>query len=101
MRWISGFCLFALFYALVFTQLFGNLWLLLTGKGYQIPRESSVLWFRPTLMDEGLGDMWIYGEDDQFYYFVSDGGRRYKIYPKEKAKTCRNFNPISYDTWCP
>jgi hypothetical protein len=101
MRSIFGFCVVAVLVLLIFTHLFGNLWMLLTGNGYTIPRESSVFTFHPTEMNDGAGDWWIYGEDDQFYYFIADGGARYKIYPREKADTCPHFSPTSFETWCP
>jgi len=100
MRAISVFVVVAIVYFLIFTNVIGNGWMLLTGKGYTIPRESSVFTFRANEMNDGPGDYWIYGEDDRYYYFVADGGDRYRMYPKERAKTCPRFSATAVDTWC-
>ena len=62
---------------------------------------SDVLWFNPTVMNEGSGDWWIYGEDHRYYYFIGDGRGRYKMFPKERAQSCQGFDPTRSDTWCP
>ena len=51
-----------------FTRIFPNTWYLLTCKGYFIPKESNIFIFRVTEMNEGNGEMWLYGEDCNFYY---------------------------------
>src|SRR5262245_17907316 len=101
MKWLLRAFLVVLLATVVFTPLAGNLWLLLTGNGYEIPEESSVLWFNPTVMNDGSGDWWIYGEDHTYYYFIGDGHGRYKMFPKEREQSCRGFDPTRYETWCP
>ena len=51
-----------------FTQIFPNTWCLLTCNGYFIPKESNIFIFRATKMSEGSGEMWLYGEDCNFYH---------------------------------
>ena len=78
-----------------------NMWLLATERVYVVPKESSIFSFRPTVMNPGSGDWWIYGEDNiNFYYFTGEGPSRYALYPKELAPQCAGFRPTDYDTWC-
>ena len=86
---------------LVGTPLLLNTWMLLIGNGYEIPRESSMLTFHPTEMNQGSGDWWIYGEDFRNYYYMRDEGEdSYVVFPKEKAKHCAGFEPLQRGTWC-
>ena len=40
----------------------------------------------------------LYGEDGSYYYCnLTDP---YLAYPKSKAATCPNFNPVEVSTWC-
>ena len=60
---------FLLFCILGFsTNLFDNLWNLLTGRGYFIPKESNMFIFKVTKENDGSGEWWLYGEDKNYYY---------------------------------
>ncbi|RYG15279.1 MAG: hypothetical protein EOO07_15775 [Chitinophagaceae bacterium] len=76
-----------------------NSWYLLVGNGFVIPNESSILTFEVTKMNEGSGEWWLYGQDEQFYYhFLGENGRSYiKI---AKVNNCNGFNPHDSGTWC-
>lgn len=73
----------------------GNVWGLVTGRGYEIPESSSVFTFRPTLMNAGSGEWWAYGEDKKFYYY-QDGTK----FLKGDAINCSGFDPLLIETWC-
>ncbi len=83
------------------TEAVVNSWLLLTGNGYEIPTESSLLSFKPTVMNAGSGDWWIYGEDGRNYYFTGTGETgAYIVLPKGRAMSCPDFDPTEYGSWC-
>ena len=50
------------------TQFFSNLWGLLTGKVFVIPSQSSIFTFKTTKINQGSGDYWLYGQDQNNYY---------------------------------
>jgi len=79
-----------------------NQWLLLTGRGYSIPSESTVFSFNPRIMNKGSGEWWIYGEDDSKYYYAGDGiiPSPYVMIEKSDAAKCSGFDPINFKTWC-
>lgn len=78
-----------------------NAWFLLIDSAYIIPKESTVFTFKPTVMNAGSGDWWIYGEDKKFYYyFTGDEAIPYSSYLKEDAKKCSGFKSDDYSTWC-
>lgn len=72
-----------------------NIWNLATGNGYKIPESSSVFQFSPTQMNQGSGEWWIYGEDNQYFYY-QDGS----IFKKDQTLNCKGFDPINIETWC-
>jgi hypothetical protein len=87
-----GALLYALFPAL------SNLWYLAidTQDVYAIPNGSSLFTFRPTEMNSGSGDWWIYGQDERnYYYFEND----IKV-SKQATKVCQAFVANDYTTWC-
>ena len=75
---------------------------IIDDRGYIIPKESSIFSFRILVMNEGSGEWWIYGEDNNNYYF--QGNHEYKtgyiVFPKSKVKFCKDFNQVDYATWC-
>lgn len=78
-----------------------NGWSLLTGRGYVIPVESSIFEFRATVMNEGSGEWWTYGEDSNYYYhFTGDDAVPYIKFPKSLASACKSFEPSNHLTWC-
>ena len=50
------------------TPLGANAWSLATGQGFFIPEESSVFSFRVMRMNEGSGEWWLYGRDDEYLF---------------------------------
>jgi hypothetical protein len=73
-----------------------NLWGLLVDPNYFIPTGSTIFTFRPTMMNPGSGDWWIYGEDSRYYYYFEDD---IKI-SKQTAETCQEFDKVDVTTWC-
>ncbi len=97
---IIGGLLFFVLAMLLFTPLGGNIWFLMTEPGYIVPAESSVFTFRPTVLNPGSGDWWIYGEDgDNYYHFIGKGERPYGYIPRLKAEEVVGFDPQDYSTW--
>lgn len=75
-----------------------NLWYLLidTQDVYKIPAGSSLFTFRPTEMNSGSGDWWIYGKDNRYYYFFEDDIKL----SEQQAATCSGFVKTDLSTWC-
>lgn len=63
---------------------------------YFIPEGSTVFTFRPTVMNDGSGDWWIYGEDNRYYYYFEDDLKL----SKQAAEACQGFLKDSVATWC-
>lgn len=83
------------------SDVFSNIWNLLTARGFIIPKESSILTFRTTLLNQGSGEWWIYGEDNNFfYYFTGEEKMPYIKITRTAASNCKNFDPLNYLTWC-
>jgi hypothetical protein len=89
---LCGILLYALFPAFV------NLWGLIidTQDIYFIPETSSIFTFRPTVMNPGSGDWWIYGEDNHAYYYFENN----RMMLKKAAQTCQDFLKDDQATWC-
>jgi hypothetical protein len=88
-------------YGIFATETLGNVWGLLSGRGYFIPNESSVFTFQVTKMNEGSGEWWLYGEDAHFYYAVPDQGKlKYMKISRKESVACKNFDKWSYSSWC-
>jgi hypothetical protein len=84
-----------------FTYALGNAWLMLTGQGYEIPEESSIFTFNATVMNNGSGEWWIYGEDGRNYYHYTGGSpRSYIALAKAQSTKCPAFDRHSITTWC-
>ncbi|MDV7697991.1 hypothetical protein N6B72_13780 [Chryseobacterium soli] len=81
--------------------LFENLWRKTTDRNYIIPDESSLLKFRATKMNQGSGDGWLYGEDENYYYSTKTGEKnpRYIKFLKKDTSQFRNFNRFQIVTW--
>lgn len=84
-----------------------NIWCILTGRGYVIPKESSIFTFRATIVNDGTGEWWIYGEDRNYFYYmiekesmVDSLKQNYVKYSKSNANKCDAFNSIDFNTWC-
>lgn len=84
----------------VFTQLFSNTWFLLTYNAYFIPEESNIFTFRATQISDGSGEMWLYGEDSDFYYGLNTEPDYSPLYFKiGKNHKSEHFNKFDYKTW--
>lgn len=78
-----------------------NIWHIFTGRGFIIPSESSIFTFRPTIMNEGSGEWWLYGRDGKFYYhFIGTAEISYIKISKDEARKCEGFDANNYKTWC-
>lgn len=97
---ITPFILLGIFLLWMFTApyvpILENSWHLLTGRGYEIPEGSSILSFKPIVMNQGSGEWWLYGEDGEFYYYLDSNTKM----PKDSAKKCKGFKPDDHKTWC-
>ncbi len=82
-------------------NLVSNTWLLIIEPANTIPTESSIWGFSPTVMNSGSGDWWIYGEDEQnFYYFTGSAERPYVVMSKSAARDCVGFDSTDHLSWC-
>ena len=78
-----------------------NFWLVLTGRDFKIPKESSLLTFRVTKMNSGSGEWWLYGEDNDYFYANSRAaGVKYHSFPRSKVDKCPGFDHLDFTTWC-
>jgi len=78
-----------------------NGWNLATGRGFIIPQESTIFQFHATVMNEGSGEWWVYGEDSNFYYYFTGASSvPYTKFSKQLALTCKSFDPSNHLTWC-
>lgn len=103
MKYLLALSLLSLVFLLVLisSNLGINLWNLLVGRGYIVPNEASILTFEPTVMNDGSGEWWLYGEDSSAYYaFIGSVDRQYVRFPRATAKTCKGFDPHDLRTWC-
>jgi hypothetical protein len=85
------------------TPVTGNLWGLVTGAGYAIPSESSIFTFRATVMNDGSGEWWMYGEDRRNFYGVPEKGAPpagYLVFPRGRVGECPGFSARDVTTWC-
>jgi len=85
------------------TQLFSNLWGILIGNGYIIPKQSSIFTFKATEMNNGNGDYWLYGEDAKNYYTTlkKDHVEPYTVLSKKQVDNIGYFDETNYLTWFP
>ena len=83
----------------LFTYTFSNLWLLTTDQTNYIPKESNILFFHPTKVDDGSGGYWRYGEDLKNYYYFSEIEEN-AYYVLNKKIECSNIDKVEYLTWC-
>jgi hypothetical protein len=83
------------------TNVFPNIWHLITARGFVIPKESSVFTFKVTKMNEGSGEWWLYAEDRNYYYTVDqvDTNTVYQKMEKSSAEQIKHFDKHDYKTW--
>jgi hypothetical protein len=82
------------------TPVEANLWSLATGRGFFIPAESSVFSFRVTKMNEGSGEWWLYGEDNQNLFALHPSEPVYVSAVREVQSRCSGFDASDFSTWC-
>lgn len=76
----------------------GNLFLTITSDAFYIPRQSTMIRFRPTVMNGGSGEWWLYGEDARYFYAMSDYDHFSYLYlPRDKIAA--GINPLDKATW--
>ena len=81
-------------------NLMSNFWLHTTDSDYIIPEESGYSKFISTVMNSGSGNWWIYGEDDNnYYYFVGNESLLYIYISRNDSLKISNFNKHDYRTW--
>lgn len=82
------------------THTVGNIWNLVTGRGYYVPIESTIAKFKVDRMNEGSGEWWIVGQDDNYYFLGGLNNGKYAAFPKQKKAACSRFEPEKIETWC-
>ncbi|HEV8582536.1 MAG TPA: hypothetical protein VGX68_26010 [Thermoanaerobaculia bacterium] len=103
MSWRLRLVLFLIVVAAVIlfaTPAFGNLWDLITGRGFFIPAESSLFTFKVTKDNPGSGEWWLYGEDRRYFYALHEREPFYLVFPRAAVERCPGFEPLNYHTWC-
>ncbi len=56
--------------------------------------------FKPTVMNLGSGDWWIYGEDDLYFYHFYGWIPQYYSIKKVDTNKCQDFESNNFDSWC-
>ena len=87
---------------LLFTNFFGNVFLLIIDKKNFIPKQSSILFFEMTELSSGSSEEWVYGEDRSNYYYNPWTKNKEDViaFPKEDVEKCPSFNKKNFHTWC-
>jgi len=83
------------------TPLFTNLWGVSTSNGYIVPKESLMLTFNVTKMNDGNGDYWLYGEDEAYFYsqMMKDDDKSYIKISRKEANKNKLFDKTNFKTW--
>ena len=89
----------AIFLSLFYFDKNGNLYSMLIEKEYRIPDESSVFSFEATKMNEGSGDYWLYGEDDNYFYAITSTEKGYSKINRIEAEKIPYFDKFNEKTW--
>jgi hypothetical protein len=82
------------------TPLGANLWSFATGQGFFIPDESSVFSFRVTKMNEGSGEWWLYGRDDEHLFALHPSEPTYLSAALASQAACASFKADDFTSWC-
>jgi hypothetical protein len=82
------------------TPLGANLWSLATGQGFFIPKESSLFSFKVTKMNEGSGEWWLYGRDDERLFAGHPSEPVYLSAALASQINCASFKADDFTTWC-
>ncbi|MDX9683479.1 hypothetical protein BS643_07710 [Pseudomonas protegens] len=83
----------------VLTPVLSNSLLLLMDRTNFIPAESSIWTFEPTLINQGSSSYWLYGEDQQYYFYFSYAqDQPYRLIAK--TNRCPGFDKHEVQTWC-
>lgn len=83
----------------IFSHVLSNSWILLTDSSNFIPENSNIFTFSPTVIDEGSGGYWRYGEDHKNYYYF-DLEHAHVSYAMPKTQACPHFKADDFSTWC-
>lgn len=83
------------------TELFSNLWGVVTDSAYVIPKESSIFTFKVTKSNSGSGDYWLYGKDKNYFYsqMKSESDVSYIKISVKEAKDKSEFDETNYKSW--
>lgn len=82
------------------TPLGANLWSLATGQGFFIPEQSSVFSFRVIKMNEGSGEWWLSGQDDEHLFALHPSEPVYVSAALAAQTECPGFKAEDFTTWC-
>lgn len=80
-------------------NMLSNAFSLFIEPNYFIPKESSIFKFEETQKNEGSGDWWLYGEDDNYYYGLNIESETPQYFKFKKGNECVKFNKTNYKTW--
>ena len=75
-----------------------NYYLSITENGYYVPKESRYSHFVSTIMNEGSGGWWLYGQDQVNYYALSDK-HHYSYWVLPRGSEPEGFSPTDKTTW--
>lgn len=82
-----------------FTNIFSNSFHIIMEKEFFIPEESNIFQFKPTKMNDGSGDWWLYGEDSKYYYALNQNSQIPKYFKFSKENKTEGFDKFNYKTW--
>ena len=89
-----------IFFITFFTHAGENTLSLLLDPVNYIPKDSNIFTFNATVIADGNGDYWEYGEDLTYYYYYDLYEKSPTYYMISKDNNCTNFNPKNFETWC-
>jgi hypothetical protein len=83
------------------TAFLSNIWCTATGRGFIIPKESSYFTFTATKMNQGSGEWWLYGEDENYFYSSENAtsDKDYVLLSKERGSKIKDFDKFEVKTW--
>jgi len=79
-------------------NLISNFFLSLSSKAYYIPKESNFFSFKVLKQNSGSGEWWLYAEDSNNYYAISDENH-YSYLILNKKHTPDHFDTLDKSTW--
>jgi hypothetical protein len=97
-------CTIILFFAFIiinkiaFSNLLINISSYVFDDYFFIPEQSNIFKFSQLKQNNGSGDYWTYGRDNNYYYSVDNKFGAPYIYTD--GKDCPSFNQMNVETWC-